>query len=123
MRRWVRSAVRCCTTYGRARSLIRGLLTYADIDTDLGFDDRLEVYLSRGTPEWADPLLKLRSWGIPVQPGLAEAEDRYVFDAEVAETSFSAFTGRPKAVQVTCRLVVRRVRRMQTHGRRRLGAR
>jgi DNA-binding transcriptional ArsR family regulator len=52
--------------------LIRGLLTYADIDTDLGFDDRLEVSLARPSSEWADPLLELRSRGIPVQPGLAE---------------------------------------------------
>ena len=56
--------------------LIRGLLTYADIDTDLGFDDRLEASLSRPSREWADPLLELRSWGIPVQPGLAEGQPR-----------------------------------------------
>jgi len=40
-------------------------------------------------------------------------EDRYVSDAEVAETSFTAFTGRRRSEQVTCRLVVRRVRRLQ----------
>lgn len=40
-------------------------------------------------------------------------EDRYVSDAEVAETSFTAFTGRRTREQVTCRLVVRRVRRLQ----------
>jgi Transposase DDE domain group 1 len=42
-----------------------------------------------------------------------EAEDRLVSDAEVAETTFTAFTGRRKAEQVTCRLIVRRVRRLQ----------
>lgn len=52
--------------------LIRGLLAYADIDTDLGFADRLETSLSRPTVDWADQLLELQSWGIPVQPGLAE---------------------------------------------------
>ena len=52
--------------------LIRGLLTYAGIDTDAGFADRLETSLSRPTREWADPLLELRSWGIPVLPGLPE---------------------------------------------------
>ena len=51
--------------------LIRGLMTYADIDTDVGFDDRLETSLSRPTAEWAN-LRELQSWGIPVQPGLAE---------------------------------------------------
>ena len=51
--------------------LIRGLMAYADIDTDVGFDDRLETSLSRPTAEWAN-LRQLRSWGIPVQPGLAE---------------------------------------------------
>lgn len=42
-----------------------------------------------------------------------EAEDRLVSDAEVAETAFTAFTGRRKNQQVTCRLIVRRVRRQQ----------
>ncbi|KJK56889.1 IS1380 family transposase [Saccharothrix sp. ST-888] len=35
-----------------------------------------------------------------------------VSDAEVAETSYTAFTGRKKAEQVTARLIVRRVRRL-----------
>ena len=42
-----------------------------------------------------------------------EAEHRWVSDAEVAETTFTAFTGRRTAEHVTCRLVVRRVRRLQ----------
>jgi hypothetical protein len=50
---------------------IRGLMAYADIDTDVGFDDRLETSLSRPTADWAN-LRQLQSWGIPVQPGLAE---------------------------------------------------
>jgi hypothetical protein len=37
----------------------------------------------------------------------------WVSDAEVAEVDFVAFTGRRKADHVTCRLVVRRVRRLQ----------
>src|SRR4051812_39195675 len=40
-----------------------------------------------------------------------EAEQRWVSEAEVAETGFIAFTGRRKSQHVTCRLVVRRVRR------------
>jgi len=51
--------------------VIRGMMADADIDTDTGFADRLETSLSRPTREWAN-LLELRSWGIPVQPGLAE---------------------------------------------------
>jgi len=51
--------------------LLRGLGTYADIDTDLGFADRLETSLSRPSTQWAS-LRELQSWGIPVQPGLAE---------------------------------------------------
>src|SRR4051812_2599039 len=35
-----------------------------------------------------------------------------VSDAEVAESSYTAFTGRKKAEQVTARLIVRRVRRL-----------
>jgi len=37
----------------------------------------------------------------------------WVSDAEIAETDFVAFTGRRKADHVTCRLVVRRVKRLQ----------
>jgi len=42
-----------------------------------------------------------------------EAEQRWVSDAEVAEVDFVAFTGRRKAEHVPCRLVVRRVKRLQ----------
>lgn len=42
-----------------------------------------------------------------------EAEQRWVSDAEVAEVPFVAFTGRRTAEHVTCRLVVRRVKRLQ----------
>lgn len=42
-----------------------------------------------------------------------EAEERWVSDAEVAEIPFTAFTGRRKAEHVACRLVVRRVKRLQ----------
>lgn len=42
-----------------------------------------------------------------------QAEQRWVSDAEVAEIDFLAFTGRRKAEHVACRLVVRRVRRLQ----------
>lgn len=42
-----------------------------------------------------------------------EAEQRWVSDAEVAEVPFVAFTGRRKHEHVPCRLVVRRVKRLQ----------
>jgi hypothetical protein len=42
-----------------------------------------------------------------------EAEQRWVSDAEVAEVPFVAFTGRRKAEHVECRLIVRRVKRLQ----------
>jgi len=41
-----------------------------------------------------------------------EAEQRWISDAEVAETPFTAFTGRRKAEHITGRLIVRRVRRL-----------
>src|SRR4051794_38985932 len=41
-----------------------------------------------------------------------EDEQRWVSDAEVAETGFTAFTNRRKAEHVTARLIVRRVRRL-----------
>ncbi len=39
----------------------------------------------------------------------------WVSDAEVAEVEFTAFTARRKHEHVTCRLIVRRVRRLQPH--------
>lgn len=42
-----------------------------------------------------------------------EVEGRWVSDAEVTEIPFTAFTGRRKAEHVACRLVVRRVKRLQ----------
>ncbi len=41
-----------------------------------------------------------------------EQEQRWVSEAQVAETTFTAFTSAPKKSQVTCRLVVRRVQRL-----------
>src|SRR3954447_22881524 len=41
-----------------------------------------------------------------------EDEQRWVSDAEVAETTFTAFTSRRKAEHVTARLIVRRVKRL-----------
>jgi DDE family transposase len=40
-------------------------------------------------------------------------EQRWISDAEVAEVPFVAFTGRRKAEHVACRLIVRRVKRLQ----------
>ncbi|MGH3097890.1 MAG: IS1380 family transposase [Streptosporangiales bacterium] len=40
-------------------------------------------------------------------------EQRWISDAEVAEVRFVAFTGRRKAEHVECRLIVRRVKRVQ----------
>jgi hypothetical protein len=42
-----------------------------------------------------------------------DAKQRWVSDAEVAEVGFTAFTGRRKAEHVPCRLIVRRVKRLQ----------
>lgn len=47
------------------------------------------------------------------EPGEQPGEGHWVSDAEVAEVGFVAFTGRRKAEHVTCRLVVRRVKRLQ----------
>ena len=42
-----------------------------------------------------------------------EDEQRWISDAEVAEVPFTAFTGRRKAEHMECRLIVRRVKRLQ----------
>lgn len=42
-----------------------------------------------------------------------EAEQCWISEAEVAEATFVAFTGRRKAEHVPCRLIVRRVKRLQ----------
>jgi hypothetical protein len=41
-----------------------------------------------------------------------EQEQRWISEAQVAETTITAFTSTPKKRQVTCRLVVRRVQRL-----------
>lgn len=41
-----------------------------------------------------------------------DATGQWISDAEVAETEFVAFTSHPEATHVTCRLIVRRVRRL-----------
>jgi len=43
-----------------------------------------------------------------------EAEQRWISDAEVAEIDYTAFISRPTAEQVTARLIVRRVKRLQS---------
>jgi hypothetical protein len=45
-----------------------------------------------------------------------EQEQAWISDAEVAETSFTAFTSRRTRDHVECRLVVRRVKRLQPPG-------
>jgi hypothetical protein len=50
-----------------------------------------------------------------------EEEGRWVSDAEVAEIELTVFTSRPKAEHMSCRLVVRRVKRLNptsSHGSR-----
>ncbi|HEX5877338.1 MAG TPA: hypothetical protein VF468_03295 [Actinomycetota bacterium] len=42
-----------------------------------------------------------------------DEEQAWISDAEVAETTFTAFTSRRKRDHVECRLVVRRVKRLQ----------
>jgi hypothetical protein len=44
-----------------------------------------------------------------------EQTGQLVSDAEVAETPYTAFTSRPKSEQVTGRLIVRRVKRLNPH--------
>ncbi len=41
-----------------------------------------------------------------------ESEQRWISDAEVAETTYTAFTSRKKAEHITARLIVRRVKRL-----------
>ena len=45
-----------------------------------------------------------------------ETEGRWVSDAQVAETTYTAFTSRKKAEHVTARLIVRRVKRLNPQG-------
>jgi hypothetical protein len=42
-----------------------------------------------------------------------DAEQRWISGAEVAETTFTAFSGRRRAEHVTARLIMRRVRRLK----------
>ncbi len=68
-----------------------------------------------------DPAVKKAIAGIPDTAWVSikysnaiwdEDERRWISSAQLAETTFTAFTSYPKAQQVTCRLVVRRVERL-----------
>jgi hypothetical protein len=76
---------------------------------------------ARQTPSVSRPIAAIaeQAW-TPIRYRHAiwdDAEQRWVSDAEVAEISFTAFTGRRKAEHVTARLIVRRVRRLNPHHR------
>ena len=71
---------------------------------------------ARLTPTVAAAITSIdeQAW-VPIQYPHAiydEQEQRWVSDAEVAETTLTAFTGRRKRDHVTARLIVRRVRRL-----------
>lgn len=68
-----------------------------------------------------DPAVKKAIAAIPAQDSVTikypravwdEQERRWISGAQVAQTCFTAFTSHPKKRQVSCRLVVRRVRRL-----------
>ncbi len=46
------------------------------------------------------------------QASFDEEQQRWISDAQVAETSYTAFTSKPRSQQVTARLIVRRVKRL-----------
>ncbi len=41
-----------------------------------------------------------------------EEQQRWISDAQIAETTYTAFTSKPRKQQVTARLIVRRVKRL-----------
>src|SRR5690348_12254340 len=71
---------------------------------------------ARLTPAVVKPITSIdeRSWVAIRYPNAIwdEDEQRWVSDAEVAETVLTAFTGRRRRDRVTARLIVRRVRRL-----------
>lgn len=46
-----------------------------------------------------------------------EETGEWISDAEVAEAPFTAFVSRPKDEQIQCRLIIRRVKRLNTHAK------
>jgi DDE family transposase len=75
---------------------------------------------ARMTPSVAAAIGQIdeRSWTAIRYPNAIwdDAEQRWISDAQVAETGYTAFTGRRRGEQVTARLIVRRVRRLAPAG-------
>ena len=63
--------------------------------------------------------IKPEAWvGIHYTDAVFEEETgEWISDAEVAEVPFTAFTSHPKDQQVSCRLIVRRVKRLNPRGK------
>lgn len=103
----------------RSRVLVRADSAYygwAFVGTALRHKAWFSV-TARMTPSVTAAITSIRpdAWTAIEYPNAVfdEDEQRWVSDAEVAEVPFVAFTGRRKNEHVTCRLVVRRVKRLQ----------
>jgi hypothetical protein len=78
-------------------------------------------WFSVTVPQWSSviraiTMIEEDAWvGIHYPDAIFEEDTgEWISDAEVAEVSFTAFTSHPKKDQVTCRLIVRRVKRLNT---------
>ena len=78
-------------------------------------------WFSVTVPQWSSviraiTMIEEDAWvGIHYPDAIFEEDTgEWISDAEVAEVPFTAFTSHPKKDQVTCRLIVRRVKRLNT---------
>lgn len=94
--------------------------THANVTTAM----RHGAWFSFTIPQWATVQRAIAgigedAWTRISYPNAVRDDDtgEWVSDAEVAETGFTAFVSRKKDEQITCRLVVRRVRRLNENAK------
>ena len=113
----VREAIRTARAAGAVgQILVRGDSAYGNstvVRACIKEDARFSVVLAKNAAvNRAIASIGDDAWVAVHYPGAVEDPDTgaLISDAEVAEVEFTAFTSRPKAEQVTARLIVRRVR-------------
>ncbi len=111
-------ALTTCAAIHPGRVWVRGdaaFATYKNVKTTLDAG----AWFSFTVPMWKTVVAAISqipedAWTPIVYPRAVRDEDtgELISDAQVAQNEFVAFTSRPKTEQVTCRLVVRRVKRL-----------
>lgn len=90
-----------------------------DLEYRQSFEDRLEVGLSRPSQHWVYAMAELKSWGMPVQPGLLEARPRAIAAIGTAARRFHQLAVAPYWDQLNAAVAATATgwtRTLSTHG-------